>query len=321
MATDVEALCTLLTDERIKQLLLSLQGTQHTEIESEPSENVNKEKMATYASVVSNEHYNENRHNEQPTSTDTHTQDAQRNPSDFVKPIFLKDQDVHGSVKPPRTQWLTNIEIYMAIGFKVPAECIKGIQRIRKMWRIYMDTEGDRLSLLVQGINLRGRQVPLHSQNHHNTSRLQPDTIRIKVKNIPLSADDGQIHRVLTLEGCEIQGLFRERLRVKGKLTNCETGDRRVICKVLKKPIPRNLQIRKYLGKIFHNSQPEYQNRNPDERAKTCHKCLKPGHLIYECPNDWVCRKCEQSGHIVMDCPQYFHDNEADRNTTSGRKY
>ena len=53
MATDVEALCKILTDERIKQLLLSLQGTQHTEIESEPSENVNKEKMATYASVVS----------------------------------------------------------------------------------------------------------------------------------------------------------------------------------------------------------------------------------------------------------------------------
>ena len=56
MATDVEALCKILTDERIKQLLSSLQGTRHTEIESEPSENVNKEKMATYASVVSNEH-------------------------------------------------------------------------------------------------------------------------------------------------------------------------------------------------------------------------------------------------------------------------
>jgi hypothetical protein len=37
MATDVEALCKILTDERIKQLLLSLQGTQHTEIECEPS--------------------------------------------------------------------------------------------------------------------------------------------------------------------------------------------------------------------------------------------------------------------------------------------
>jgi len=98
--------------------------------------------------------------------------------------------------------------------------------------------------------NLRSKQVPVHSQNPHSPSRLQPDTIRIKVKNIPLSADDGQIHRVLTLEGCEIQGLFRERLRVKGNLTNCETGDRLVICKVLKKPIPRNLQIGKYLGKM-----------------------------------------------------------------------
>jgi hypothetical protein len=212
-----------------------------------------------------------------------------------VKPIFLIDQDAHGSVKPPRTQWLTNVEIYMAIGSKVPSECIKGIQRRREMWRIYMDNEGDRLSLLVQGINLRGRQVPLHSQNPHNPSRLQPDTIRIKVKNIPLSADDGQIHRVLTLEGCEIQGLFRERLHVKGKLTNCETGDRLVICKVLKKPIPRNLHIGKYLGKIFHSGQPEFQNRNPDERAKACHKCLKPGHLIYECPND-----CKLTKAVVL---------------------
>ena len=35
MATDIEALCKILTEERIKQLLLSLHGTQHTEIESE----------------------------------------------------------------------------------------------------------------------------------------------------------------------------------------------------------------------------------------------------------------------------------------------
>ena len=125
------------------------------------------------------------------------------------------------------------------------------------------------MSLLVQGINMRGRQVPLHSQSPHNPSRLQPDTIRIKVKNIPLSADDGQIHRVLSLEGCEIQGPFRERLRVKGKLTNFETGDGLVICKVLKIPIPRNLQIGKYLGKNSHSGQPEFQNRNPEERAKS----------------------------------------------------
>jgi hypothetical protein len=50
-----------------------------------------------------------------------------------------------------------------------------------------------------------------------------------EVKNIPLSADDGQIHRTLTLEGCNIEGIFREKLRVDGRLTNCDTGDRLVI--------------------------------------------------------------------------------------------
>jgi hypothetical protein len=48
---------------------------------------------------------------------------------------------------------------------KVQAQCIKGIQRVREMWKIYMDNEEDRQSLLVQGINLRGRQIPLHLQN------------------------------------------------------------------------------------------------------------------------------------------------------------
>ena len=98
-----------------------------------------------------------------------------------------------GSRKPERSLWLTNVEIYKAIGDKVQAQSIKGIQRVREMWRIYMDNEEDRQSLLVQGINLRGRQIPLHLQNPHNPSRYQPDTIRIKIKNVPLSADDGQI--------------------------------------------------------------------------------------------------------------------------------
>jgi hypothetical protein len=73
---------------------------------------------------------------------------------------------------------------------------------------------------LVQGINLRGRQIPLHLQNPHNPSRYQPDTIRIKIKNVPLSADDGQIDRALAMEGYEIQGIFRDRLRVDGYLWN-----------------------------------------------------------------------------------------------------
>jgi hypothetical protein len=47
-----------------------------------------------------------------------------------VKPVFLKDEDVFGSsMKPARSLWLTNVEIYKAIGVRVPSQCIKGIQR------------------------------------------------------------------------------------------------------------------------------------------------------------------------------------------------
>ncbi|CAC5380921.1 unnamed protein product [Mytilus coruscus] len=284
MNAEVEALCKKMTHDRLLRLLEGLQCTEPFIVNEEETvrQDVNNEKMSTYAEVTSDTHLSQN-------------------------------QDVHGSVKPPRAQWLTNVEIFKSIGAKVLKQCIKGIQRIREMWRIYMDYEGDRLSLLVQGLNLRGRQVPLHSQNPHNPSTLQKDTIRIKVKNIPLSAENiplpGQIHRALTLQGCEIQGLFREYLRIDGKLTACETGDRLVISKTLDKPIPRNLPIGKYFGRIFHAGQPEFQNNKTGVmEERTCHKCLKPGHMLFQCPNDWVCKICKESGHKMIDCQKHFQD-------------
>ena len=224
----------------------------------------------------------------------TNTNTKSNTSSEKVKPVFLKDEDVFGSsMKPARSLWQTNVEIYKAIGVRVPSQCIKGIQRIREMWRIYMDNEEDRLALLVHGLVLRGRQIPLHAQNPYNPDRTQPDTIRIKVKNVPLSADDGQIHRSLTLEGCEIQGLFRERLRVDGKLTNCETGDRLIISKTLQNPIPRKLQIGKYWTLVFHSGQPEFSSNNQQnnktnrtDKVPMCYKCLSPEHFLYDCPND-----------------------------------
>ena len=172
-----------------------------------------------------------------------------------------------------------------------------------------MDNEGDRQSLLVQGIHLRGRQISLHLQNPHNPSRYQPD----KIKNVPQSAD-GQIDRALTLEGCKIQGIFREMLRVDGKLTNCETGDRLVISKLLNKPIPRMLKIGNYITSVFHPGQPAFQNRsNTNDNEKTCHTYLTQGHFIYDCPNDWVCRKCHESGHKMMDCSKYFNEENSEQ--------
>ncbi|VDH96393.1 Hypothetical predicted protein [Mytilus galloprovincialis] len=78
-----------------------------------------------------------------------------------------------------------------------------------------------------------------------------------------------------------------------------------VISKVLDKVVPRNLQIGKYMARVFHTGQPEFNrsiNYDTSSNVKKCHKCLKPGHLIYECPNDWVCKTCNKSGHKMLDC-------------------
>jgi hypothetical protein len=49
--------------------------------------------------------------------------------SDSMKLQILVDQYVFAFNKPARTQRLFNVDIYKAIGSKVPFECIKGIQR------------------------------------------------------------------------------------------------------------------------------------------------------------------------------------------------
>jgi hypothetical protein len=40
------------------------------------------------------------------------------------------------------------------------------------------------------------------------------DTTKVRVKDIPLSADDGQIIKALEDHNCEIVKFFRERLRI-----------------------------------------------------------------------------------------------------------
>ncbi|CAG2219190.1 unnamed protein product [Mytilus edulis] len=244
MEPEIEALVKQMSKDRFKRLMEDMQGMQEELLDPEVDiSNQNKTNMASYSDVLSNTNTNTNQNK---TVGADYTTDESHDPSDYIKPIFLTDTDVFGSVKPPRPLWLTNIEIYNAIDTKIPAERIK--------------------------------------------------------------ADDGQIHRALTLQGCDIQSLNRKRLRVKGKITNCQTGDRIIISKLLDKPIARSLQIGKYMAIVMHSGQPEFDNRGSysDGNTKPCYKCLQVGHFVYDCPNDWVCRKCKLPGHKMMDCPNAF---------------
>ena len=173
---------------------------------------------------------------------------------------------------------------------------------MRGLWRIYADDNDARETLLSEGrLTLRGKSIPLYGMNPGNLLPGDGDYIRVRVKNIPLSADDGQIKRSINLHGCHVLNLYRERLRYQGRLTNCETGDRILFVSELDGNLPRTMQIGKYKAIVIHWGQ-------PDDR-KECSKCMQKGHNTRDCTNEVVCRSCHASGHISSECPIPLHED------------
>ncbi|CAC5388316.1 unnamed protein product [Mytilus coruscus] len=140
----------------------------------------------------------------------------------------------------------------------------------------------------------------------------EQDTMKVRVKNVPLSADDDQIIRTLetTASKCEVITHFKKRLRIDNLLTNCRTGDRIVICKPFNPPLPKSLQIGKYWATINQFGQ-SFTNR-PNMK---CSKCFEEGHSANNCPNGWKCRKCGQLGHKQYECNEHS-DGEYDEDDT-----
>ena len=129
MSSKFELLYNQLSEDQINQIIQGLRGEQPMNNGIEVDEQlVNNEKMASYSQVVSG---NNRQHKNQDTDdTNEHTNQFPKQgytqshyrESENVKPIFLKDEDVLGSRKPERSLWLTNVEIYKAIGDKVQAQ-------------------------------------------------------------------------------------------------------------------------------------------------------------------------------------------------------
>ena len=199
--------------------------------------------------------------------------------------------------RPERNEWIKHSEMFESLTTQIDATHLTGLQRVKGLWRIYLDNLEDKICLLANGVTLRGKVVPLLSTN---PGRLDGEnTLRIRVQDVPLSADDGIISRTLILSELEVISMMREKLRINGKLVNCETGDRIVTIKAssLKEPLPRFMAFAQFTGKIFHPGQ------NPKKELK-CSKCLEEGHSFKFCVNDWKCTKCFKSGHKQDVCDE-----------------
>ena len=202
------------------------------------------------------------------------------------KPIFLKEVDLFSASKPTKEQWLSNEELYKTLlNHKIPAEAILGIQRVGSLWRLYIENVVNRVTLVGTGIMVKGVNIPLYEKNPYIPDRT--DQLRVRFKDIPLSVDDSIITRTLLDHGCTvIEPPSREKLRVDGKLTHCETGDRIVYVKTLKDPLPKLMKVDKFRATVIHAGQVV--------RKQLCGKCLQEGHRFNECENDWACKSCKE---------------------------
>ena len=130
----------------------------------------------------------------------------------------------------------------------------------------------------------------------------------MRIQNIPLSADDGIIKRVLVLKGLDVISCTREKLRINGKLTNCETGDRLVTVKTstLKSPLERFMHFGQFKAKVIHKGQ--------IIKTLKCSRCLEVGHTIHTCKNNVKCLSCGQSDHKKGECDDHTSSAENESN-------
>ncbi|VDI05356.1 Hypothetical predicted protein [Mytilus galloprovincialis] len=197
-----------------------------------------------------------------------------------VKPVFILETDLFGEVKPSPDQYLTHLELYNSIDSCIPKSHLKGLQRVRGMWRIYPDSENDRETLIVKKLTVHNKLINVYSTNPKSSEYSSLLYLRVRVKDVPCSADDGQILRAIENEGkYTVHKLNRERLRVDGLLTECQTGDRILFCDQLEKPLPRFIRIGKYIAMVFHKDQMPSTKDNHDNL------CKLPGHKQADCPS------------------------------------
>ena len=175
------------------------------------------------------------------------------------KPVFVKHLDIPNA----NERDFYNEHMYKALAQNVPSKEITGIQKIRGLWRLYIENQKTRINLITLVLKVRNVCVAVYDSNPFLVHG--EDTLRLRIKDIPLSASDTLITDELESRKCKPIGkIIHDRLRVDGKLTDCLTGDRIVYIERPKQSLPRSITFGLFHGRVFHPGQ------QPDDSLK-CH--------------------------------------------------
>lgn len=207
------------------------------------------------------------------------------------KPVFIRHRDIpNADNNMPKGE-----EIYVSLSKLMDVKLIVGVQKVRGLWRIYIDSKEARVALISEGMMLRGVKTNVYDKNPYINEN--EDFTRLTIKDIPLSVNDELI--VSELEGwkCKVRGkVIRQRLRVNGQLTSCLNGDRAVYIDPPRQSLPRHVSVASFKARIFHDGQVI------EASVATCSRCLATGHHASTCVKPFVCNRCRQPGHRAFQC-------------------
>ena len=225
------------------------------------------------------------------------------------KPLFLRVRDL------PATEdyeW-TVLDICRACEKVAGHGSMDGAQRIGLLFRLYISSSipEARAKLLISGIALNGVLVKLSEVNpfvlRDRDGGEIPNT-KVTVSDIPISYSSSEIEDCLKQLGCHLLSNIRfQHVRDEnGKLTRFKNGNRFLYIAVPKDPLPKQVKIGLFNGKLYHKEQ----KVNSEVR---CWKCLQVGHHSFECDGEIVCLTCKTPGHRRGDakCPLLWERRES----------
>ena len=110
--------------------------------------------------------------------------------------LFFREKTIFGDRKPQKQEWLHHKEMYETIVKTIDAKYLFGFNGL---WRIHVNSLEHKVVLISEGLKMRGKTLPLLSTN---PDRFDGESkLRICIKDIPLSVDDGVLTKVLILQG------------------------------------------------------------------------------------------------------------------------
>ena len=237
-----------------------------------------------------------------------------------VLPVFIRERDIVMS----ENQSMKPYEMSKLVADCVTFENIEGCQRIGNLWRIYLLSSEARIKILTDGLTVDNQQVTVHASNPYVTGNSDPSkpTVKITVKDIPLSFNNTEIKEMLQDLGAELTGEIRYGLirDDEGKLTSMKNGDRFVYAyemKLKQSPLPRKSSCGGFKCRIFHKHQ-----ISVDSSAQMCRNCWQTGHWTSRCSNPRCCMLCKSAEHTEgsQQCKETIDNKDKVKSVFGGRE-